>query len=233
VLRRLWHWYCGQYLAEVLMKAHGTILDIGCGTGAVGRSLKQRGCGMVYGVEVVAQAAEAAKSIYDRVDAADVETFGFPYEKDFFDYVLCADVLEHLKDPWALLRRIRPLLKPSGTLIASIPNIRNRGIIADLLRGNWDYRDSGIMDNTHLRFFTFNGIVRMFVQSGYTLKDVAPVAAAEAEAMLDSWKQSGLQTRIRDMVKLLVNLDYEPTDDDLRDLFTLQFVVIAQRGAAV
>ena len=147
------------------------VLEIGCGAGELGRLLKQRGH-YVAGVELVPDAAEAARLHLDRVVTADVEADGLPFLPRSFDAVIFADVLEHLIDPWRVLRETVGLLAPGGRVIVSIPNVQNIDVIWRLLRGRWDYRERGILDRGHLRFFTLHGVRGLFEQAGLTLERV-------------------------------------------------------------
>ncbi len=94
------------------------------------------------------------------------------YEDGYFDYIIFGDVLEHLHQPAAVLENMKRYLKPGGAILASIPNIMHISIVSNLLNGYWTYEDSGILDKTHLRFFTKNEIVRMFSQTGYQIEDI-------------------------------------------------------------
>ncbi len=146
------------------------VLEVGCGAGEMGRLLKLRGH-TVTGVELVPEAADAARRHLDEVVTADVETDDLPFTPGSFDAVIFADVLEHLIDPWRVLRDAA-LLSPGGCLIASIPNVQNVDVVWRLLRGRWDYRERGILDRGHLRFFTLNGIHGLFKQAGLTINHV-------------------------------------------------------------
>ncbi len=96
-----------------------------------------------------------------------VESLDLPYS-EYFDYVICGDILEHLNDPWNMVSKIAKMLKKDGALICSIPNIRYWKIITDLtLYGRWDYTDSGILDSTHLRFFTKSTFFKMLHKANY------------------------------------------------------------------
>jgi 2-polyprenyl-3-methyl-5-hydroxy-6-metoxy-1,4-benzoquinol methylase len=147
------------------------VLEIGCGAGELGRLLKERGH-IVAGVELVPEAAEAARRHLDQVVTADVEADGLPFAPGSFDAVIFADVLEHLIDPWRVLRETAALLTPNGCVIASIPNVQNGDVIWRLLRGRWDYRERGILDRGHLRFFALQGIRALFAQAGLTIEHV-------------------------------------------------------------
>jgi SAM-dependent methyltransferase len=147
------------------------VLEIGCGAGELGRLLKQRGH-YVAGVELVPEAAEAARRRLDHVVRADVETDDLPFTPGSFDAVIFADVLEHLIDPWRVLREGAALLSPNGCVVASIPNVQNVDVVWRLLRGRWDYRERGILDRGHLRFFTLHGVRALFEQAGLTVEYV-------------------------------------------------------------
>ena len=140
------------------------VLEVGCAAGHLGRLLKERGH-HVTGVELVPEVAEAAREHLDHVVTADVEADGFPFAPDSFDCIVFADVLEHLIDPWRVLREAVEVLGSDGCMIASIPNVQNLDVIWRLLRGRWDYRERGITDFGHLRFFTLRTIRGLFQQA--------------------------------------------------------------------
>jgi 2-polyprenyl-3-methyl-5-hydroxy-6-metoxy-1,4-benzoquinol methylase len=140
------------------------ILDVGTAGGYLGAVLKQRGHFLV-GIERDAPLARQARSHYDEFHLADIETFEFPYREEF-DFVLFADVLEHLREPAAVLRRALPCLKNNGEVIVSVPNIANVVIRLELLLGRFEYSDRGILDRTHLRFFTLASLRRMLRDCG-------------------------------------------------------------------
>ena len=124
------------------------VLDIGCGGGRLGESLKARQPVHVTGVDMVETAANAARTRLDEVFVGDIERIDFP--SGSFDAVICGDVLEHLRDPSAfLLHRLRGWLKPDGVLITSIPNVRHLSVIQALLAGNWTYESAGLLDRDH------------------------------------------------------------------------------------
>lgn len=146
------------------------ILDVGTASGYLGKCLKHSGHNLT-GIEQDAVAAERAKVYYDSFQLADLETFAFPYRQEF-DYILFADVLEHLRDPAAVLRRCIPALKPSGKIIISVPNVANFLIRLSLLFGKFDYTDRGILDRTHLRFFTLRSLKKMMREVSCEVRDV-------------------------------------------------------------
>ncbi len=147
------------------------VLEVGCGAGELGRLLRTRGY-HVTGIELVPEMAERARRGLDRVETADVESDGFPFPPASFDAIVFADVLEHLVDPWRVLREAADVLADGGVVVASIPNVQNLDVLRRLLRGRWDYRERGILDRGHLRFFTLHTIRDLFTQAGLTLEHV-------------------------------------------------------------
>jgi 2-polyprenyl-3-methyl-5-hydroxy-6-metoxy-1,4-benzoquinol methylase len=147
-----------------------TILDVGCGSGYVSSFLEKQG-NRCYGLTVsVQEAALAAKSITDARVLNIESAQELPYEKGFFDAVLFLDVLEHLRDPKKTLELVRPYLKPDAEVIASIPNVANFRIRFDLLWGHFEYRDFGILDRTHLHFFTRESARSLLESSGFSIR---------------------------------------------------------------
>lgn len=146
------------------------ILDMGCGAGQLGRKLREMNkVSEMIGVELFAPAAAEAAKYYDKVYQDNVESLTLPYS-DYFDYVICGDILEHLIDPWEMVDRIYKMLKKDGALICSIPNIRYWKITKDLvLTGRWNYTDKGILDSTHLRFFTKSTFFEMLHNANYRI----------------------------------------------------------------
>ena len=152
------------------------VLDVGCGGGATDAELKRRFPGAhVTGIETVAAAAERAAARLDRVIRADVQTLDFAaagIAAGTLDLVIVADVLEHMYDPWHTLERLRPLLAPNGRLLASIPNVRNLWLLEKIVRGGFDYRDEGLLDITHIRFFTVAEMRALFADTGFTVERI-------------------------------------------------------------
>lgn len=139
------------------------ILDVGCGAGATGLEIMNRNIGSeVYGIEINDFVANLAKNHYKSVESTDVETLDLPFPTEYFDVILCNDVLEHLRDPWNVVRKLATHLKPSGYIIGSIPNITHTEAILPLMLGSFPYVDAGILDRTHLRFFTPQTVHTLF-----------------------------------------------------------------------
>lgn len=143
------------------------VLEVGCACGGTLLEIKNRyKNAQLFGIELNAASAKIA-SLIAEVKSTNVESEKLDYEENFFDYIIFADVLEHLVDPWSVLTAMKKYLKPQGKILASIPNVMHYTVIRDLLNGNWNYSDAGILDKTHLRFFTLNQIMAMFKASGY------------------------------------------------------------------
>lgn len=130
-----------------------TVLDVGCGEGNTAAYLKEKFGAEVTGIEINAEAAAVARKKLDHLLHGSIED-AHDLPANHFDLILCLDILEHLIDPWAVLKRLAGCLKPEGYLLISLPNIQNWRVLIDLAFGRWDYTDSGLMDRTHLRFFT-------------------------------------------------------------------------------
>lgn len=148
------------------------VLDVGCAYGALGLALKRRGVETVIGIELNPEAARRAAELIDTVIVCDVELEAPPFEAGTFDCIVYGDVLEHLVDPWAVLREHRHLLAPGGVALISIPNIGYWPVLRMLLRGQWRYTTSGTLDRTHLRFFTLAGIEQLCQQAGLRVERV-------------------------------------------------------------
>jgi 2-polyprenyl-3-methyl-5-hydroxy-6-metoxy-1,4-benzoquinol methylase len=150
------------------------LLEIGCGSGATVAELRRRGeLAQAVGVELDGPSAQLARAQFDVVLEGAVESA--PIEdhvaQGSLDMVLCLDVLEHLVDPWAQVRRLAPLLRPGGVLVVSLPNIRNGKFIRNLLiKGDFVYRDAGLLDRTHLRFFTLATARDLLTQAGLVIE---------------------------------------------------------------
>lgn len=158
-------------IVGLVRAAPNVVLDLGCGAGAVGgRLLRDGKASTVVGVELFASAAQEAARHYSKVHTGDIEEMTLPYAAHF-DYVLCGDILEDLKDPYGVVKRIHGWLKDDGRLICSVPNVRHWKVLADLaFRGAWDYQDAGVMDRTHLRFFTRRSCVNMLRDAGFEVE---------------------------------------------------------------
>ncbi|MGG4094775.1 glycosyltransferase [Paenibacillus lautus] len=171
------------------------VLEVGCACGGTLLEIKNRFKNSnLYGIELNEKAAEVAKIIAD-VQPENIENDGMNYEEGFFDYIIFADVLEHLYDPWNVLINIRKYLKPTGKLLISLPNIMHHSVMSDLLvEGNFTYAEAGILDRTHMRFFTLKEIQRMSFSTGYNINHIGGVSTGvsqEEEIFIDRLNKLG------------------------------------------
>jgi len=152
------------------------LLDIGCGAGGTSLAWRSARAGrQVIGIELDPANAEAARGSFDHVvigNAEDGEILEAVAALGPFDCITFGDVLEHLYDPWDTLRRYARLLAPQGTICACIPNIQHWSILHNLLAGEWRYADRGILDRTHLRFFTRATIEQLFTQADLVITEI-------------------------------------------------------------
>ena len=152
------------------------LLDVGCATGYLDRVFAERDC-IVTGIEVDQDAAQIARQHCREVFSADIEEFDWnkAFEGRHFDVILFGDVLEHLKDPGRVLANVRHMLSPAGYVVASIPNVAHASLRLQLLQGEFTYRPLGLLDETHIRFFTHDTIQEMFDKAGYVIKEMRRV----------------------------------------------------------
>lgn len=156
-------------IEPLLRKRTARVLEIGCGTGATTRWLRATGrIDSAWGMELMPAAANEARAHFQDVVVGDAEVLiSSAYSGMMFDLMLCLDVLEHMVDPWQFLKTATTLLAPGGQLIISVPNIRcARVLLPLLLRGQWNYAEDGILDRTHLRFFTRDTAIALATSSG-------------------------------------------------------------------
>ena len=148
----------------------GRLLDVGCGEGAFGKSVRDKfpDC-EVWGAEISPAAADIAATRLHTVKQGDFLETAFP--QGHFDVITMNDSLEHMVDTHAALAKVRSLLKPGGALIVSFPNVRYYQNVRDLVfRNDWQYQDFGILDRTHYRFFTSKSAVRTLSECGFKVE---------------------------------------------------------------
>ena len=146
------------------------VLDVGCAAGALGAALKDAGAVYVAGIERMPPAAARARERLDHVVEGDVASAPIPFVPGEFDYLIFADVLEHLPDPEAVLRRYLPYLAPAGRVVISVPNIRFYTVLLRLIADRWSYTEHGIRDRTHLRIFTRRSLEALIASSDLVLE---------------------------------------------------------------
>lgn len=213
-------------LAAMFTNRPRLVLDIGCAAGGTGRVVKQlHPDAQVWGIETNRSAAEVAATRLDKVLVGKFEEFDLELEgiaKGSLDGVIVADVLEHMYNPWKVMETLRPLLSPQAQVVASIPNVRNLALMGDLANGHWRYEALGLLDITHIRFFTYKEVDRFFRETGYRivrttygidsrLKDVFEQHRNNCPTTIDTGKMV-----LRDV-----------TAEELYELCSLQFYVVA------
>ena len=175
-----------QTMAVEMVGGNKRVLEFGCAAGAVSKVLAERGCHVV-GIELDPELASRAKEFCEEVIVADAEELDFDEALGgrSFDVAVFGDVLEHLRDPVPLLQRVRPFLAPEGYVVASIPNVAHGAVRLALLKGRFRYTPEGLLDETHLRFFTHDSVRRLFEESGFQLVETrrtsVPIFGSEIE----------------------------------------------------
>jgi 2-polyprenyl-3-methyl-5-hydroxy-6-metoxy-1,4-benzoquinol methylase len=193
------------------------VLDVGCATGYLAKALREQGC-TVSGVEYDQAAAEVAAQYLEQLVVGDLETLDLVQELGAtrFDVVVFGDVLEHLRDPLVPLRQAVGLLRPGGSVVISVPNVAHAAVRLSLLAGRWDYRTLGLLDYTHIRFFTRENLIELLRQAGLVAVDFRRTTAGVFETELG--------VRADDVDPALVETLLEDPDAT-----TYQFVVRAIR----
>jgi len=178
-LRSGYHSIFRQDLFALIPTSAKRILDLGCGTGELGKALKQRQKCHVTGIELNKEAAQEAGKVLDHTIIDNLNRFDPAFLNDKFDCIILGDILEHLVSPWSILKKFAPALTDDGRIIASIPNIAHPWIISQLQKGLFRYELSGLLDITHLRFFTKTTIGQLFYRAGLKITDIRPHPAKE------------------------------------------------------
>ena len=161
-------------VANLLPTGVKRVLDVGCCLGGFGALLESRGV-ETWGIEPNSEYAAMSDGRMTKVIHGSFPDAAPRGEK--FDCVTFNDVLEHMSDPIRALLATRELLTAEGWVLASIPNIRHITVLFNLVvKGRWDYADAGILDRTHMRFFTKATMREMFQETGYRVESVTPLA---------------------------------------------------------
>lgn len=148
------------------------VLDVGCAEGTISEKLFSHKCEVV-GIELDEKSAQKAKKYCNDVVIGNVELIELNKEyENYFDIILFADVLEHLKEPLDVLRRFKKYLKDDGYIVISLPNIANWRMRFKLLLGNFDYEDCGLLDKTHLRFYNVKGVKKLLSDADLEIDNI-------------------------------------------------------------
>lgn len=152
-----------------MVGANKRVLEVGCGPGSITKLLAQVNQCKMTGLELDQDAIKLVAPYCEKIIQADLNSADWPRLLDDaggFDVVVAADVLEHLYDPWVTLKRMVPLLESEGYLVISLPHVGHAAIAACLVNGDFDYRDWGLLDRTHIRFFGLKNMEDLFTQAG-------------------------------------------------------------------
>ncbi len=196
------------------------VLDLGCGGGRLGQTLKARQPAEVWGVERDPQAAARAAQRLDHVITGDLDDESWTLPTGGLDAVVCADVLEHLRHPERVLQRCRAWFAPGGCLIASLPNVQHHSVVSGLLEGNFTYEPAGLLDEDHLRLFTRREIDKLFFRAGYR---VVEWRAVPGEGYAE-WNAAGRPGEVRIGGLQITGLDAARAEA----FFTYQYLVRAE-----
>jgi SAM-dependent methyltransferase len=191
------------------------ILDVGCGAGSVGAALKAQLGAWVAGVELFPQAAELAAGRLDELIIADLDTV--ETLPDELDVAIFGDVLEHLRDPGRLLEVVRRHLALDGVIICSVPNVKHWSVVAPLLvHDRWAYEDQGLLDRTHIHFFTLHELDQLLTATGFEPSSLSSHNIA-------------LPPALDGLVDAAARLGAEPAETRAR-LSAYQYLVVARRA---
>ncbi|MGG5255315.1 glycosyltransferase, partial [Neobacillus sp. SM06] len=143
------------------------VLEVGCACGATLLKIKNKYKNAeIHGIELNENAANIAK-LYANVTDQNIENAELQFKQNYFDYIIFADVLEHLFDPWKVLKEIKKYLNADGKILISIPNVMHFSLLKQVINGKWTYSESGLLDRTHVRFFTLHEIIKALEDAGY------------------------------------------------------------------
>lgn len=171
-MRKGYHDLLRHEILELIPTTAKRVLDLGCGTGRLGKALKERQKCFVTGIELNKEAAEIARKNLDGLWIDNLNRYDPTFSKVKYDCLIFADILEHLISPWTVLQKFAPVLTDDGTVIASIPNIAHPAYVKNLEQGLFRYTTGGILEISHLRFFTKTSIFQLFYGAGLKIVNI-------------------------------------------------------------
>lgn len=191
------------YVAQ-LVGTSKRVLEIGCGPGSITKVLAQQGRCHVTGIELDSAAIEKAAPFCETIIQGDLNDTKWPHLLDnmpLFDVVVAADVLEHLYNPWTTLKQMVPLIEPNGCIVISLPHVGHAVVASCLINGDFEYRDWGLLDRTHIRFFGLKNIEELFaqadlkiVEANFVIKTPEETEFAESWTKLSTTVQNALRS---------------------------------------
>lgn len=169
------------------------ILDVGCSSGNLGKSLKEVKSAYVVGIDIDKQDVESASKVLNEAYKVDLEKDSLDFLGKF-DVIIMADVIEHLVAPVAVLKKLRSLLNKEGIFVFSVPNMANATIRLELLKGSFEYHDYGLLDRTHLHFYDRNEIERVLAEAGFNVVDMdCPIRVIPDDILSKELEAVGIQ----------------------------------------
>jgi len=214
-----------EEIISLIPESAKKILDVGCGTGEMGAALQSMGK-FVTGIEREGDIASIASGRLSNVIKGDIEQIDLNSIDEQYDCIVFGDVIEHLINPEETFNKVTKLLSNSGSVIVSVPNVRNISIISQLIEGNWTYQKAGILDETHLRFFTFREIERMLSRNGFRIDSIKTNCVLPKELGNLNYDSRGLTS-----IKVGRTTINDLTEEDIKDFFTIQYIVKASKVA--
>ncbi len=216
-----------EVINEIVRLNLGTdrILELGCSTGATASAIRDRvPCSYYEGLELSQEAANQAIPRLHKVQAVNIEQASLEelqLSPTSFDLLVGLDIFEHLYDPWETLAKFVQCLKPGGHFIGSIPNVQNITILQGLVHGQWNYETAGLLDATHLRFFTYSTIRDFLIGAGLEFLNCAVVfnPPVDFESIQDTDNQFSTD-------KLTLT---DLSRDDVIRLFAYQYIVVGRK----
>lgn len=195
-------------------KSELAILDVGCAAGSNFTYIKAKNnSAILCGIELCESSANIAKKFAD-VRNENLEKMDISEWEGKFDYIIMGDIIEHLIDPWSALLKMKKLLKYNGEILASIPNIMNADTIFHILNGNFTYSSAGVLDRTHMRFFTKNEIEKLFNSCGFNAEFIGTNSISVDDPKVNEFANEILKLNT-------INID-------VKDFYTLQYLVKAK-----
>ncbi len=210
------------------------VLEVGCSGGYFGKALVDDGH-YVVGVEPDEESFNHASGLLNETYNGFLDDFFDNYSSGKFDIITFGDVLEHLVDPTAALVRSAKFLAPNGAIVASVPNVAHSSVRAMLLEGRWDYSDLGLLDRTHLRFFTRSSLIDMFSDASFSVLDVKPIKLTGKEVdvmvkmklkphLLDLVEDQALDGRFEDFQYVLIAKPVDNIDEAYRSNYNIKML---------
>lgn len=209
-----------SHVYDLVPTSANKILEVGTGSGSLTAAIKKRNPAVEYvGVEISPEYVDLSRDRCDRVylDNFEKPNYKLIQEIGNADCIIFSDVLEHFMDPWGVLEMLKTTMRPSACIVASIPNIQHWSIQLRLNRGDWRYSESGLLDKTHLRFFTRETIFELFQKTGFSIHHIEP-------RIFDFPNQA----QALDIIAKITSLIGGNEQVSRQDASTFQFVVIAK-----